>query len=376
MHTNHPDTPRSLFIEVFKTRSELYKILWITAIWVLISISQTVYDHILLLSAGVPGTADAFWTGMLVNIIATTLAGLVGGAILVAYLQRWIRNNPYGHAIGYILVAYTLIICLVTIFAFLTRSSLSGEVSLQQEGLAPVIGQHIRSLRFAKDYFLWLFVVLCTIAGLLINDKYGPGNLSSFFRGKYFRPKREEHIFMFLDLRGSTYIAQVLGESRYFHFIKDVIRDVTPVILRYQGNIYQYVGDEITVSWWMNTGLNKLNCVRCFFEVRNIFQQRSAYYNTTYDVVPDFKAGLHCGPVMVGEIGVVKRDIAFSGEVVGTAARIQNRCNQLEVDLLLSKDLKDLLPWEDSRMKPEHKGDLLIKGRSENLALYTVYNQI
>ena len=92
----------------------------------------------------------------------------------------------------------------------------------------------------------------------------------------------------------------------------------------------------------------------------------------TYGVVPDFKAGLHCGSVMVGEIGVVKRDIAFSGEVVGTAARIQKRCNHLEVNLLISNDLKELLPWEGSKLRPEHKGDLLIKGRIQNLELYTV----
>ena len=107
-------------------------------------------------------------------------------------------------------------------------------------------------------------------------------------------------------------------------------------------------------------------------EVRKVFNHRSSYYTATYGVVPDFKAGLHCGPVMVGEIGVVKRDIAFSGEVVGTAARIQSRCNHLEVNLLISHDLKELLAWEGSKLIPEHKGDLLIKGKMVNLPLYTV----
>ncbi len=317
-------------------------------------------------------TAYTFWTNLIVSILATAFAGLIGGAILVAYLQRWVRNHPYGKAIGFILVAFTLIICLVTVFAFLTRASLTGEETLVQKDLLFQIGNHIRSLGFVKDYFLWLIIVLCTIAGILINDKYGPGNFSNFLMGKYFRPQREEHIFMFLDLRSSTYIAQILGEEQYFNFIKDVIRDATPVILRHKGNIYQYVGDEITVSWWMNPGLQKLNCIRCALEVRKIFNHRSSYYTSAYGVVPDFKAGLHCGPVMVGEIGVVKRDIAFSGEVVGTAARIQNRCNHLEVNLLISHDLKELLPWKESKLKPEHKGDLLIKGKMENLALYTV----
>jgi len=371
--TQHPETPESPpFLEVFRTRSELQKILWITGIWVFFSISQSIYDQIVLLSAHAETPGAPFWTNLLINALATMLAGLIGGAILVTYLQRWIRNNPYGQAILFILLAFTLIICFVTILAFITRESIAGEEDLSQLGFFSSIGMHVRSLAFAKDYLFWLFIVVCTIALLLISDKYGPGNLRSFFMGRYFRPKREEHIFMFLDLRSSTYIAQVLGEQQYFNFIKDVIRDATPVILKHKGRIYQYVGDEITVSWWMQHGLNKLNCIRCPMEVRKMFNHKASYYISNYGVVPDFKAGLHCGPVMVGEIGLVKRDIAFSGEVVGTAARIQSRCNHLEVNLLISRDLMQLLPWQGSRLVPEHKGDLLIKGKMENLPLYTV----
>ena len=373
MTTSHSETSETPhLLEIFKSRSELQKILWITGIWVFFSISQSIYDYMVLLAADVEPTAQAFWTNLLINAIATTLAGLIGGAILVSYLQRWVRNNPYGQAILFILLIFTLIICCATILAFITRASITGEENLGRKGLLDHISNHVRSLRFLKDYFLWLFIVMCTIAGFLINDKYGPGNLRSFFMGRYFRPQREKHIFMFLDLRSSTYIAQVLGEQLYFNFIKDVIRDATPVILKHKGRIYQYVGDEITVSWWMNQGLNKLNCIRCPMEVRKVFNHRSSYYTATYGVVPDFKAGLHCGPVMVGEIGVVKRDIAFSGEVVGTAARIQSRCNHLEVNLLISHDLKELLAWEGSKLIPEHKGDLLIKGKMVNLPLYTV----
>jgi adenylate cyclase len=369
-HQNDPEATD--FLEVFRTRSELQKILWITGLWVFFSICQSIYDYMVLLAAGVAPDVTTFWTNLLINASATLLAGLIGGAILVSYLQRWIRNNPYGQAIVFILLAFTLIICFVTILAYVTRASITGEESIRRQDLLYQLGVHIRSLRFLKDYFLWLFIVMCTIAGFLVNDKYGPGNLRKFFMGRYFRPKREERIFMFLDLRSSTYIAQVLGEQQYFNFIKDVIRDATPVILRHKGRVYQYVGDEITVTWSMTKGLHRLNCIRCPLEIRKLFNHRSSYYTAQYGVVPDFKAGLHCGPVMVGEIGLVKRDIAYSGEVVGTAARIQNRCNHLEVNLLISQDLKDLLPWQSSRLVPEHKGDLLIKGKMVNLALYTV----
>ncbi len=330
------------------------------------------YDYLVLLAANARPDFNEFLTNLLINAAATAIAGLLGGAILVGYLQRWLRTIPYGVALLLTVMAFTLVIFFITTISFITKALFSGSDGMVDGDLFQFFLVHIQSLNFLKDYFLWLFIMMCTIAGFMINDKYGPGNLRSFFMGKYFRPKREERIFMFLDLRSSTYIAQVLGEQQYFNFIKDVIQDATPVILRYKGRIYQYVGDEITVSWRMHQGISKLNCLRCPIEVRRVFNHRSSYYTARYGVVPDFKAGMHYGHVMVGEIGVVKRDIAFSGEVVGTAARIQNKCNPYEVNFLISEDLKNILPWEETNLAPELKGELHMKGKAENLPLYTI----
>lgn len=79
---------------------------------------------------------------------------------------------------------------------------------------------------------------MITLIILQVNDKYEPGVFSSFLLGQYFQLKREERIFMFLDLRSSTTIAEKLGEIRYFNFIKDVFRDVTPSIINSKGEIY------------------------------------------------------------------------------------------------------------------------------------------
>lgn len=370
----YPKTPfdPAHFFELFTSRSELQKILWIVGIWVFFSLGQSIYDYLVLLTAGVTPEVDLFLSNLLINALATAFAGLLGGAVLVGYLQRWLRTIPYGVALLLTLMAFTLIIFFITVVSFLIRAFFNGGTDILQSDLLQFFLSHIQSLHFLKDYFLWQFIMMSTIAAFMINDKYGPGNLRSFLLGRYFRPVRENRIFMFLDLRSSTYTAQMLGEQQYFNFIKDVIQDATPVILKHKGRIYQYVGDEITVSWRMYQGMDKLNCIRCPIEVRRVFNHRSSYYTARYGVVPDFKAGLHTGAVMVGEIGVVKRDIAFSGEVVGTAARIQSKCNQFEVNLLISEDLKDILSWENSNLETELKGELSMKGKAANLPLYTL----
>jgi len=231
----------------------------------------------------------------------------------------------------------------------------------------------ITSLTFIVNYLGWLTLVIFTLIALLVNDKYGPGVFASFLLGRYFQPKREERIFMFLDLRGATTTAEQLWESRYFNFLKDVFRDSTSSILKSNGEIYQYVGDEITISWEKDAGILNANCLQCFFDIRQRLLDNASYYREKYDgIVPDFKAGLHFGFVMVGEIGVIKRDIAYSGDVLNTAARIQSKCNELGVNILISKHLLDGLGALSTAFKPREIGEIDLRGKQHSLMLYTI----
>jgi adenylate cyclase len=204
-----------------------------------------------------------------------------------------------------------------------------------------------------------------------VNQKYGPGVFRDFLLGRYFRPRREDRVFMFLDLRGSTAIAERLGEERYFRLLQDLFRDVTPAILSTRGQIYQYVGDEIVVSWPLEEGVADGRCVSCFRGIRDALRERGPRYREAYGLEPELKAGLHCGSVMAGEVGIVKREITFSGDVLNTASRIQGKCNDLGVDLLISGDLMGALP-ERFRGVARALGDFALRGRSERIAVYTV----
>ena len=155
--------------------------------------------------------------------------------------------------------------------------------------------------------------------------------------------------------------------------MKDLFKDVTPGILEAKGEIYQYVGDEIVISWKNQVGTTKANCIQCYFNIQKILSNRAVYYQDKYQgEVPVFKAGLHSGHVMVGEIGVVKRDIAYSGDVLNTTARIQSKCNELGVNILLSKYLTEKLKSlpDASRLTPV--GKLALRGKQQPVMLYTL----
>ncbi|MCJ7467560.1 MAG: adenylate/guanylate cyclase domain-containing protein [Maribacter sp.] len=186
--------------------------------------------------------------------------------------------------------------------------------------------------------------------------------------GKYFHPKSEERIFMFLDLKGSTSIAEKLGERQYFHFLRKVFSDVTPVLLDTKAEVYQYVGDEIVVSWNLKNGLKNLNCIRCFQNIMQLLKDLRPSYIDQFKAVPEFKAGLHVGRAIIGEIGVIKRDIAYSGDVLNTTARIQSKCNELGASLLISENLLNHFP--KNHLSFRSMGKFELRGKSEALSLY------
>ncbi|MEX0288038.1 MAG: adenylate/guanylate cyclase domain-containing protein [Flavobacteriaceae bacterium] len=356
-----------------KHKSQLRKIAWITLFWVLINMLQffTFYSTLLYFDYDMTRlNLSGYFTA---SIFTGLVAGLIGGGLIVLYWEKWLRTKSYGRSLLHIFLSYTAAYFIIAILGQLYVNASQLDVPFFHSRAFRATWMDITSLNILNNYLFWLVIVIITLIALLVNDKYGPGVFVSFLLGKYFHPRREERIFMFLDLRGSTTIAEKLGEDRYFAFLKEVYKDVTPGILHSKGEIYQYVGDEIVISWKTHLGTKNANALRCFFTIRELLQKKASYYNHYYDgIVPEFKAGLHHGDVMAGEIGIVKRDICFSGDVLNTTARIQSKCNELGVDLLISSNLLDKLRLGLSPFKPTMVGEIALRGKQQTVTLYTV----
>jgi adenylate cyclase len=85
-----------------------------------------------------------------------------------------------------------------------------------------------------------------------------------------------------------------------------------------RAEIYPYVGDEAVLTWPSDISFEDNNCLKAFFEFESELANKRAYYQGHYGVVPVFKGGLNTGRVMVAEVGVVKRDIAYHSDVLNT----------------------------------------------------------
>ncbi len=99
--------------------------------------------------------------------------------------------------------------------------------------------------------------------------------------------------------------------------------------------------------------------------------KRADWYNKNFGIIPAFKAGFHFGKVTTGEIGALKKEIIFTGDVLNATARIQGLCNTYQVDLLISDDLIRCLDL-DSEFRIISLGQKELRGKKENLALCTI----
>lgn len=352
-------------------RKYLLSAVEIGSLWGFIGTCQMFYEYNILLNYQV--LPDHFSLAILFQsvVIPIIIAGLLVGFFLMHRINNWLRRYPYWKALLFVFLSFSALYLGINLLAAMLYNMLHLNAGMTDKAVWHNVYLYFTGIENLKNYTFWSVINLLTILSLQINNKYGPGNFRAFLLGKYFQPTREERIFMFLDIRSSTLIAEQLDELPFFEFIKDFYKDATEGILRYKGEIDQYIGDEILVSWPLSVGLENCNCLRSFFAIQEHFRAQASHYQKRYGLVPEFKAGLHSGSAIVGEIGVIKKDIAFSGEVLNIASRIQSQCNDLGVDLLLSgmllRQLNLPLHWQT-----ECKGEVKLRGKASPVELWTV----
>lgn len=214
---------------------------------------------------------------------------------------------------------------------------------------------------------LWLLIFLITQLFIEMSEKYSPGIFADILTGKYIKPQNERRIVVFLDLKDSTPIAEQLGHKQYFMFIRDFIHYVSMALLEHGGRIYQYVGDEIVVSW-RASGKNTDRCIRALIEARKALQTHGAHFRRKYNIVPEFRVGVHLGEVTVGEIGIIKKDIAMSGDTMNTTARIRTACRDLNQKWIASRDFIETTTLKD--WQSDFLGSIELKGKEDAIDLF------
>jgi adenylate cyclase len=350
-----------------KARRNILRIIPFGMIWLVFSMIYTLLEKGLLGDLGYyPSTGNTYHFAR--NIFTTPLLALLTGILIgvleIVYFSKWFIKNSFSKKILYKSMIYLVIILLFLVLKFIITANSGND---KWSGMWAFFTDY--SLLSVCIYIASIIVV--TQFYTEVSESIGPGVLSNFFLGKNHRPVEEERIFMFLDMKSSTEIAEKLGHVSYFEMLKEYFSDLSGPVTEYYGEIYQYAGDEMIVSWKLKNGLKNNNCIRCFFEMKAALNGQAEKYKEKFGLLPGFKAGFHYGRVTTGEIGVLKKEIIFTGDVLNTTARIQGLCNSFNVDLLISGDLlKKLDP--DTLFQTRSLGENQLRGRGEKIEIFAV----
>lgn len=350
-----------------RIKIDIFTLFVIIGCWILVDIFYNLHDYLTLSTLGYPDAKSFDINYWITEILTTIFAAIIAGSIIVFLLKDAHHKYPMWVTILYGTILIIFAAVFARAFAAIMSSSVLGEVPFSETFRQ--LGKLIFNDGFILVLMDWGTIVILTLIAIKINEKYGPGVFWEFLRGKYFRPKKEKRIFLFIDMTDSTTIAEKLGHRKQYNLLNDFFYDISLAILDTKGRIYQYAGDEILVSW-MDSIDNKRNCVECISLAKTYIQARKDDYQKKYDLIPTFKAGIHAGEVTVGEIGSLKRELVYTGDTMNTTARIRSKCGDLNAETLCSQSFVEGI--ENGKIIFEEIGELPLKGKSQKVELYKI----
>jgi len=371
-----------MILKSVKFQIKIKRVLNLTLFWVFAGIFFTVIEYLLVYPAAkieniqhltpvVHISTYDFGRSISETVLAAIIAGLSIGTFEIFYFQELFRKKSFSYTVFIKSLIYSFAMVFLIIVGLFFDQSFSTDKSIFHPEVAEAVVTFLSGTGVWAFVVYWTAIIILTQIFMQVRDSFGYGVLPNFILGRYNQPQEECRIFMFLDLKSSTTIAEKLGHIKYHNLLNDFFDDINDSIIFTKGEIYQYIGDEITVSWIMKKGIENENCLRCFFSIRDKIESNSNKYIKRFGLVPDFKAGLHCGNITIGEVGVIKKEIVFTGDVLNTASRIQELCNTYGERLLVSKELLDVLQIKN-RYSKKIIDEVTLKGKRRKNILYTL----
>ena len=279
-------------------------------------------------------TSIAAGAGLRGLIRGVLTGGLIGGA--VTSLRIFVLQAPGTRLAGASFMVTVAVRSLLYLVVFLAAIAI-GQLLLPLHPPA-------RSVSISRDDVLFCFGATFVVSFLFeVNSLLGQNVLLSFVTGRYHRPRVEQRVFLIMDMKNSTAAAERLGEVDFHRLVNRLVTDLSgPIVLR-DGQIHKYVGDELIATWPLARGLKDATCVRACFAALARLVAHGADYEREFGETVQVRASLHCGPVVVGEMGSVKKEIALLGDTLNTAARLVDACRDSGESVIASANLLDRL---------------------------------
>ena len=301
----------------------------------------------------------------------------VTGMVMIGALEIFLPRSAFGRRLlarPFLIVVLGKVVVYLAIVALVVGGRLGPQVAflLASPELAPQLAAQVatglpRDLLVAVAALVTFLLVVLHHCVQLVGDR----NFRDIMRGRYHRPRAEERFFLFMDVVGSTPVAERLGPLAVHRYLDRVFQVASEATDMHYGEVHQYVGDEIVATWTLADGRLDARPLACLFAVQAALDARAPEFERAFGTVPKIRAALHAGEVVTGEIGGSRRAIVFHGDVMNTTSRIENATRTLGHNYLVSEDA--LARLEDTgRYATQDLGIQQLRGRVNPIRVYAV----
>ena len=310
---------------------------------------------------------SAMIVGLAYGLVMSFVLGSLELFVLEGPMRVWLSGLSFAANLIVRSTIYAAIIAAIQLF------QLGEAIQLFQ------LGEAIAGLPLeASSKTFWFGFVYSAVLSVVFNlalaitNIIGPRAFLNFITGRYHTPVEEKRFVLFVDIAGSTGLAERLGGIAIHRLLDRTFRLLTLAVVDYRGEVLNYVGDEVIVTWPERGGALDCRPLRCFAAMREALAKASSQFEREFGAIPRIRGSLHFGPVIVGEIGDIKRAIVFNGDVMNTAARLEELSRNVDGGFLASRAAMERF----SSAPPfavRDLGRLAIRGRADGIDVVGIH---
>lgn len=184
--------------------------------------------------------------------------------------------------------------------------------------------------------------------------------------------ERKDVVVFFSDIRSFTEMAETLEPEEVVEFLNQYMTRMVRCITRSKGIVDKYIGDAIMAVWGapVSTGNDAFYAINAALMMRNeLIEFNRERYEKGKDNI-HIGCGIHCGPVLSGQIGSEDRmEYTVIGDTVNIASRIEALNKAFATDILITEETAQRVT---GIFKLEPMQRIKVKGKSEPMQIYAV----
>ena len=176
---------------------------------------------------------------------------------------------------------------------------------------------------------------------------------------------------MFVDMRGSTKLAEQRLPFDTVFIVNRFLSAVSAAVIASGGQPNQFVGDGLLALFGLHTN-PKTACrqaIQAAAVIAENIDELNRFLHGDLKEPIRFGVGMHAGEVIIGDIGY-RDHMVFTalGDAVNVAARLQDMTKTLACEVVISNEIFDTAQMAPAGLQTE---TVSIRGRSEQMIVQT-----